>query len=904
MKTKSKIRSFFCTFLIIFAFNLGGKAQLTIDTTMAPTNMITNLLASPGVISSSAFYTGHPKAIGHFFNGNTTNLGMNSGVIMTTGVVNGTPAIGSPATGFASTVNGIPENPILTSLYDMFTNEDAAILDFQITPLYDTLKFRYVFASEEHPLFDHDPGADKFGFFISGPDPTGGVYNKKNIALIPNTNIPVLINSVHSDTNSQYYIDNNSGMTIVFNGFTTVMTAWCLTTPCMIYDVRIVVSDLGPGQYDSAIFLEEGSLTSTSSVLLVNIINQPQDQLANVGQSVSFTVDATAGTLITYQWQVSTNSGNSWSDIDSSGNSPTYSGWQSNTLNLSGLTINNNGYKYRCIIKDETCGPADTSNYSTLYVVSQSTSLTVQTGLSPLQMVQNYFVGNGICIDSASYKGNPKSIGAFLNGGSTNLGLNSGLILSSGYVDGSGGYQIGSRVSNFLSDMTDSGTDTTLQALVSNSVNDASALTFDFITHADTISFRFVFASEEYPEFVGSSFNDVFGFFISGPDPSGGYYSEKNIAFIPGTTIPITINNLNGSSYSQYYIDNQSMNGQSIIFDGFTTVITAKCAVIPCSHYNIKIAIGDVSDQAYDSGVFLEAGSFQSVHSPFILNSPTDQFVYAGDTTAFNVTVNSSLSASYQWQFSEDSGLSWTDINSSGSSPEYNGWHTNHLSLSNIPDSANGFLYRCSIIDSSCNCITAETSEFANLFVYHPNWPIVVTSQISNINTNSAVTGGTVVIDGGFFVTQKGVCWAQSNMPDTNNSHSIDGNGIGQFASNINGLSSGTTYYVRAYATNSTGTSYGNVVAFTTETSSIEDIYNKDNLIIYPNPANDFITVKTSDIKSGSILTIYDVTGRIVLEKGLIQNESQIDIGKLVSGIYYVKIVNENTISGSKFIKQ
>jgi hypothetical protein len=905
MKFIIKKKSLVLTFIFFTIFSIVSKAQLTVDTTMAPTNMVMNLLASPSVLSNPAFYTGHPKSIGHFLNGNTTNLGLNSGIIMTTGLVNGTPMIGSPSTGFASTVNGIPENPTLTSLYDMFMNEDAAFLDFQIVPLYDTLKFRYVFASEEYPLFNHDPGADKFGFFISGPDPTGGNYNKKNIALITNTSIPVSINTVHSDTNSQYYVDNSSGMTIVFNGFTKVLTAWCLTSPCQMYDVRIVVADLGLGQYDSAIFLEEGSLTSTSIVSLLNINTQPQSQCVNVGDNATFTIYASAGTLINYQWQVSSDHGSSWSDIDSAGSAPVYSGWHTDNLNLTGTVAANNGYRYRCIVKDATCCPADTSSgYSTLYLLMPSGPFAVHTGLSYNQMAKDILAGPGICVDSVKYKGDVKSIGSFVNGAYTNLGMNSGLILCSGYVDGSGGTQIGSPVSNFLSDMTGSGSDPQLQQMVNNSVNDASALTFDFVPHSDTIKFRFVFGSEEYPEFVGSSFCEAFGAFISGPNPLGGNYSDSNIALIPGTILPITINNLNNSNYPQFYVDNQSMSGQTIVFDGFSIVLTASCPVVPCARYIMKLAIGDVSDQAYDSGVFLEAGSLVSTSSPVIESSPSDQFVEAGDSTSFNVSVSYGSTVDYQWQVSNNSGTTWSDINTSGNSPVYGGWNTSHLTLSNIPDSCNGYLYRCIVYDSTCSCALTDFSENAAIFIINPNWPTVITSSVGNIGNNSAVSGGSVITDGGFNVNERGVCWSENFNPNVTGDHTSDGAGLGSFISDIIGLSPGTTYYVRAYATNGSGTSYGNIISFTTSTTSIEEVNSYTDLMLYPNPTKDFITIKSSVSFLKCMITIYDITGRIVLKKELLQSETQIDVSRLASGIYYLKLSSDKIIGCSKFIKQ
>jgi len=109
--------------------------------------------------------------------------------------------------------------------------------------------------------------------------------------------------------------------------------------------------------------------------------------------------------------------------------------------------------------------------------------------------------------------------------------------------------------------------------------------------------------------------------------------------------------------------------------------------------------------------------------------------------------------------------------------------------------------------------------------------PVVTTSAISNITENSATSGGNVTSDGGASVTARGVCWSTSQNPTTVDSHTSDGTGTGTFTSSLIGLSSNTTYYVRAYATNSQGPSYGNQVSFTTlaslptvTTSSVTDI--------------------------------------------------------------------------------
>ena len=101
--------------------------------------------------------------------------------------------------------------------------------------------------------------------------------------------------------------------------------------------------------------------------------------------------------------------------------------------------------------------------------------------------------------------------------------------------------------------------------------------------------------------------------------------------------------------------------------------------------------------------------------------------------------------------------------------------------------------------------------------------PTVITTAVNNVAQTIATCGGNVTSDGGATVTARGVCWSTSQNPTTTDSHTSDGSGTGSFTSNLTGLTSSTTYYVRAYATNSAGTSYGNEVSFTTADDVMQD---------------------------------------------------------------------------------
>jgi len=238
------------------------------------------------------------------------------------------------------------------------------------------------------------------------------------------------------------------------------------------------------------------------------------------------------------------------------------------------------------------------------------------------QALAQKLVGSGVAISNISFTGTATSAGFFRNFGGNQINLDSGIVLTSGAAQTTTVFGLNGNPMSFASSTINTPGDADLDALVTpNLTEDAVVLEFDFIPLGDTIRFNYVFSSEEYPEWVCSSFNDVFSFFISGPGITG----KKNIALVPGTNIPVAINSINsgitnfpiadcnamgpGSPFTQYFVTN---NGTTFTHDGFTTVLTAKSAVTPCQTYHLKIAIADVGDGSYDSGVFIEAESLVS----------------------------------------------------------------------------------------------------------------------------------------------------------------------------------------------------------------------------------------------------------------------------------------------------
>lgn len=138
------------------------------------------------------------------------------------------------------------------------------------------------------------------------------------------------------------------------------------------------------------------------------------------------------------------------------------------------------------------------------------------------------------------------------------------------------------------------------------------------------------------------------------------------------------------------------------------------------------------------------------------------------------------------------------------------------------------------------------------------NLPTITTTAASVITTSSITTGGNISADGGGSVTSKGVCWSTTSSPTTSNSKTSDGTGTGSFTSNITGLNTNTVYYVRAYATNSGGTAYGNEITVNTLSQDIKNIVPDNILTIITNLGMPMYTGKTPP----SLVNFYKLSPR------------------------------------------
>jgi hypothetical protein len=241
--------------------------------------------------------------------------------------------------------------------------------------------------------------------------------------------------------------------------------------------------------------------------------------------------------------------------------------------------------------------------------------------LTPTALAQS-LVGAGVAIKNVKYTGALRAAGTFTSSANV-LGFTSGIVLSSGSARNVAGMNCEDGMSVDNGEPGDPDLNTIVGA--GNTTNDAAVLEFDFVPTSSTISFQYVFGSEEYPDFVGA-FNDVFGFFLTAPDGT-----PVNLALIPGTALPVSINDVNDGNTTvtppiaptnpQFYVNNQvqfSATGPLPPVDtelnGLTTVLGAQATVTPGLTYHIKLAVADANDFALDSNVFVQAGSLSSAN--------------------------------------------------------------------------------------------------------------------------------------------------------------------------------------------------------------------------------------------------------------------------------------------------
>ena len=238
-----------------------------------------------------------------------------------------------------------------------------------------------------------------------------------------------------------------------------------------------------------------------------------------------------------------------------------------------------------------------------------------------VNLVRDIFI-KGTCknVSNIESSGEPESFGLFERGAEI-VGFPDGIILSTGDVRLAEGPNIFVDTST---EFNKASSDKDLMEIATDSLFDVTVLEFDFIPVESEVIFQYVFASEEYCEFVGTNFNDVFGFFVSGPGINGPFSDGAiNVARLPNSDEFVSINTVNHETNQNIYIKNElrdDVGNCDIMFnpshistfeyDGLTIPLLARFRVIPCETYHIRLVVGDVADDKLDSAVFLRSNSF------------------------------------------------------------------------------------------------------------------------------------------------------------------------------------------------------------------------------------------------------------------------------------------------------
>ena len=290
---------------------------------------------------------------------------------------------------------------------------------------------------------------------------------------------------------------------------------------------------------------------------------------------------------------------------------------------------------------------------------------------SPIYLIDNVLLGGGVTASNHNYQGDSVQI-AFFDATNTSLGINTGIVMATGEVS-----VLDPSFTSTFPILPNTVTDPDLlnvansvppllpsphtNSFTVSSINDVAVLEFDFIPTSDSLSFNYVFGSEEYFAFENSQYNDVFGFFLSGPGISGPYSSPSyhpngsiNLAIVPGSNppLPITISSVNSVTpiNSQFFVDNQGGLDTIAYADGYTTVLTANATVQCGETYHIRLAIADGSDSGLSSFVWLQAGSFSSPVLEVVDDLGLDSTVLEIPCNSnVTLTANGGVGATYEW---------------------------------------------------------------------------------------------------------------------------------------------------------------------------------------------------------------------------------------------------------------
>jgi len=263
-------------FLAALLISSNANAQIVVDATPTPTDLVQNTLIGPGLVTSNISFTGNAQQRA-YFDGTGSNIGLTNGVLLSSGNVadivppNQPSGVGFGGAGdpdLVTIAQSVSTNPAASSIS---TTQDAAILEFDFVPNGDVVIFNFVFASEEYTTYINSQYNDAFGFFISGPGyagpyaaPAAFPNGAENLANVPGTTDPITISTIYIDGNQtppslnpSYYLDQAVGHS--FNGYTIPIEIRFDVICDSTYHFKFAVADCVDDFLDTGVFLEGGS---------------------------------------------------------------------------------------------------------------------------------------------------------------------------------------------------------------------------------------------------------------------------------------------------------------------------------------------------------------------------------------------------------------------------------------------------------------------------------------------------------------------------------------------------------------------------------------------------------------------------------------------------------------------
>lgn len=477
-----------------------------------------------------------------------------------------------------------------------------------------------------------------------------------------------------------------------------------------------------------------------------------------------------------------------------------------------------------------------------------------------ISAVEDLFLGNGIFVNNISFTGDSTQIGLFSSGDSASLGINEGLVLSTGIA---ASVSLGTNIGG--GNLSTLFTNADLYTLTGFPTYDLAQLDFNFIATGDSMTFQFVFGSSEYPEFAGTNFNDVFGFFVSGPGITGSFTNNAvNIALVPGTNTFVSINTINADTNSALYNDNSTQSIPNLFCDGYTVPMFASIGnLVVGESYHITLAIADASDAMLDSWVFLGGNSFQQFCTVNFLEeseergaqqcllsqvkADLDYTVFCGTITLENQSeVNMNVANAY-YEMGDGNTISAnaTDVYSYTSPGNY--------TIKLVQETIDGFTAKYTLGTFPISDIMpivpiiSQNGTLLGIDNYDPSW----------------LVSWFVSVDGGFTYTEL--------------------EGITTSSFDVTGIVSDGTFIYAGISNGCLNSSVAQMVV------GVDELY-QNSFSVYPQPADQEIFF--SNVNEPKTIKAFDATGKLVLMETNVS--SVLNISTLSPGFYVLHVTNRN----------